>query len=234
MLHSYYQHIHGDQLQLAYQMRSNRSRDSTSYIEFCDTWSNNRAISLDECRVLWQGKGRGKASVRLTAHDLDRATGASAVTTYVGTIKLTFERGAWRYDGGDLHAVDRPAVEGQAASLAFDGMVSYRFNGSNLKLTIPAIRCDSPEGQTSGSLKISLWAANGTYSGGPQLNGYRLATKNLHQMRGGERWRDLNLDLKMSHPPSGSYWMVVTLEEFTQANYTIRCWVSFPNQQRFN
>lgn len=102
-LAEYYRLIDADRYREAYALRSQRSRNKTSYAEFEKTWSNNHAVRLESFELVAQKPDRVQARVRLVAEDE-----GSPLTPYVGLVKMASENGRWRYDGGDFTPVQGP------------------------------------------------------------------------------------------------------------------------------
>lgn len=89
----------------------------------------------------------------------------------------------------------------------------------------------------TGTLRATLWAVSGNYSGG-SLSGYVVArypinfTDGTSYLFNGQSANLLELRRSADTPPRGSYCMVVTLDEFTQAcgstdGYCIADWMEF-------
>lgn len=103
VLRRYYEMISQDDFEAAYRLRSRRSIRETSFEYFKKNWSNNIAITMEECLIL---KDNGqKANAKVTLMSNDRDSGGQATTLiYKGTVDLVYEEGYWRYDGGDFEA----------------------------------------------------------------------------------------------------------------------------------
>ncbi|MEW6277171.1 MAG: hypothetical protein AB1758_01010 [Candidatus Eremiobacterota bacterium] len=102
MLRHYYQLIEEDRFEEAHALRSRRSRGETGLEEFRRIWSNNHRVWIDRFSLQWRSGDRAEAYQRLASDDTNPATGRRATDAYVGTVKLRFEDGAWRYDGYDF------------------------------------------------------------------------------------------------------------------------------------
>ncbi len=103
-LAKYYEFINGDQFEEAYQLRSARSRQSTTYPEFTHIWSNNRAITMLDATATQVDDTHSDLKIHLRAEDFNRRTHKMETTVYDGTVKMVLEDDEWRYDGGDFKA----------------------------------------------------------------------------------------------------------------------------------
>ncbi|MBL8288524.1 MAG: hypothetical protein JNL85_11130 [Rubrivivax sp.] len=96
----------------------------------------------------------------------------------------------------------------------------------------------------SGSLRVTLWASTGSYTGGT-LSGHIVArsaltfTGGTNQLRNGQRSDVPATTLAATSPPRGSYCMVITLEEYgpsrcaSSDGYCIADWVQFASSAEF-
>lgn len=113
MLRHYYSLIDADQLEDAYKLRSQRSRSKTSLASFQKTWLNNNSIDLDAFVFVNRSGSAVTAKIRLIADDTNLKTGVACTTPYAGTVRLVFEDGSWRYDGGDFNEETRGSSNSQ-------------------------------------------------------------------------------------------------------------------------
>lgn len=104
----YYEFINADKFEGAYQLRSARSRQSTSYPEFTHIWSNNRAIMMLDATATQVDDTHADLKIHLRAEDFNRRSHKMETTVYDGTVKMVLEDEEWRYDGGDFKANQVP------------------------------------------------------------------------------------------------------------------------------
>ena len=103
-LHTYYGLISQKRNDEAFGMRSSRSQASTSRDEFLKVWGNNLGIRLDKAAILSSDAARAILGVRLISCDRPSPASLPKVTAFVGTVKLAYENGVWRYDGAEVYA----------------------------------------------------------------------------------------------------------------------------------
>ena len=200
---------------------------------FANQLLGNSAASIDDCnRALkqdpanaWTWQIRGEA--RSAAGDP-----AGAVLDLKRSLKLKADP--------EVEKVLEKVCQSQITNSAPDGCIikysgqsSYTIQGSQVKLALPALRCASPPGQTSGTLKACLWATQAPFSGG-SLTGYRLIEFQLGCLRGGTGWEGMQLASGTClAAPAGRYAMVLTFEELTSRGWVLQNWVNFPGQASF-
>lgn len=102
MVKLYYQLISERRYDEAYAMRS--SRTTSSRDEFIDAWKNNISINPEIVSVSSMNGSGNEALVvcRLHSVDYDNNKGVDESSTYRASIRLLFENGSWRYNGGDF------------------------------------------------------------------------------------------------------------------------------------
>lgn len=83
----------------------------------------------------------------------------------------------------------------------------------------------------SGSLRLRLWAVKSKFAGG-SLSGYILGTRSLGQLPAGYQHQNISGKVPYKKPPSGKYYSVLTLEEFTTAGWKIRDYISFAKSNK--
>jgi hypothetical protein len=84
----------------------------------------------------------------------------------------------------------------------------------------------------SGLLRMRLWATVNPYDGA-LLDGYLLANKPLGKLKSGFQIQNYSRNAPFHHPPEGSYYITLTLEEKSGRGWFIRDWVNFPGQSIF-
>jgi N-acetylneuraminic acid mutarotase len=124
--------------------------------------------------------------------------------------------------------------------------ISYNYSGDQASLTW-GVNFDNPSLSSSaytGSLVAYLWAVNFNYQGGPISNGYILATftpdfvgagaHSSNQIDNFYAFPNIQSTAPFTNPPSGSYCLVVTLEQFDSTQtYEIYDWATFSNVVTF-
>lgn len=112
----------------------------------------------------------------------------------------------------------------------FDGQVNYQISGDFRKVTLThtKISNDSNE-RTTGTIKVSLWAMDDPYEGGP-LKGYRLASYKLDGLKPGFWWKQNSRTLDATMPEWPDYYfMLMTVEEYHADGYRLTDWIDFEN-----
>ena len=118
--------------------------------------------------------------------------------------------------------------------------ISYNYSGGEASLTW-GVTFDNPSLASSshtGSLLAYLWAVNYDYQGGPISNGYILATftpdfvgagaYSSNQIYNTYTFPNIQSTSPFTSPPSGSYCLVVTLEQFDSTQtYEIYDWATY-------
>lgn len=99
------------------------------------------------------------------------------------------------------------------------GTNSWSISGSSFTLYIGRIA--NYGSGTSGSLRIRAWASRTRYTGGA-LNGYVLGSYSLGTLSGGYSFANFSRTVSYSRPPAGTYWTVLTVEEYTSSGWVIR------------
>jgi DNA uptake protein ComE-like DNA-binding protein len=102
------------------------------------------------------------------------------------------------------------------ASPRFDGAVGYGIEGDEVLISAQSVVNSRPEGNTSGSLSLELWASSEPYvSGAPR--GYRLAGAELGSIFGQYQLPDVERRVAFTAPPAGSWHVALLLREWTVA-----------------
>lgn len=109
-------------------------------------------------------------------------------------------------------------------SIDMSGAASWSAKKGKVNITVARI---ANLGSTkSGSLRLRLWAVKSKYAGG-NLSGYILGIRTLGQLPGGYQYTKVKGKVAYIKPPSGRYYSVLTLEEYTTAGWKIRDYTSF-------
>ncbi|RYD33020.1 MAG: hypothetical protein EOP87_11785 [Verrucomicrobiaceae bacterium] len=109
-------------------------------------------------------------------------------------------------------------------TLDMSGTASWTAKGSTVDIRIAKI--SNLGTAKSGSLRLRLWAVKSKYTGG-SISGYVLGQRSLDTLSGGYSYKNIKGKVTYKKPPSGKYYSVLTLEEYTKAGWKIRDYVSF-------
>jgi hypothetical protein len=102
------------------------------------------------------------------------------------------------------------------ANPALEGAVGYSVEGGQVLLRAEGVANPRPEGNTSGTLCLELWAFSEPYAGG-EPRGQRLAGTELGSVRGKYRLPDVERLTAFTPPPSGRWHLSLLLREWTLA-----------------
>ncbi len=119
-----------------------------------------------------------------------------------------------------------------ANDIVLDGTFGYSISGTRLTLDLGKIVNDR-DGGKSGSLRVQLWATASPYSGG-DIYGYILGTKNIGQLEGGYYFHSMSASTTYKRPPTGTYYVTLTLEEYTSAGFVIVDFLTFSGAKTFS
>jgi DNA uptake protein ComE-like DNA-binding protein len=98
----------------------------------------------------------------------------------------------------------------------FDGAVGYGIEGSEVLMSAQGVLNPRPEGNTSGSLSLELWASSEPYvSGVPR--GHRMAGAELGSVFGQYVLPDVARRTAFTAPPPGQWHVALLLREWTVA-----------------
>jgi DNA uptake protein ComE-like DNA-binding protein len=110
----------------------------------------------------------------------------------------------------------------QFANPALEGAVGYSVEGEQVVLRAEGVANPRPEGNSSGTLCLELWAFSEPYAGG-EPRGQRLAGTELGSVWGKYRLPDVERLTPFTPPPSGRWHVSLLLREWTLAHgYTTR------------
>lgn len=84
----------------------------------------------------------------------------------------------------------------------------------------------------SGLLRVRLWASNSYYAGGT-LTGYPIAERDMGQLAGGYFYDNLSFTTSYSPPPGGAYYLVLTVDEYSNGEWLIQDFYTFPKPKKF-
>ena len=118
------------------------------------------------------------------------------------------------------------ALPAGAQDLSLEGTVSYTISGTKVVLKADKV-VNHSDGGTSGTLRLRLWATSSPYSGG-SISGYVMGTSVLGVLEGGYQFPGVSMSVAFTGPPSGTYYITVTLEEYQASGaYTIVDYMNF-------
>ncbi len=114
---------------------------------------------------------------------------------------------------------------GGGGSLEIEGNGSWRISGTSIDISADKIS-NNRTGGTSGSLRLQIWATLSPYSGG-LLTGYSIGTRTLTTLQGGSYYSNVSGYVSYQAPPVGTYYTVMTLEEYGSGGYNIVDYLTF-------
>lgn len=118
----------------------------------------------------------------------------------------------------------------ESSSIALSGSCSWRVSGRSI--TLRAAQVVNRGNARSGRLRLRVWATRSRYSG-LSLSGYVLGTRNLNPLNPGYQYSNFSGWVNYSRPPRGTYYTVMTVEEYTSGGWRIRSYVNFSRTTRF-
>jgi hypothetical protein len=118
------------------------------------------------------------------------------------------------------------------SDVGFVGDVSWLSGNGRVQLTADQILNERESGR-SGVLRIRLWATSTPYNGEATLQGFPMATKRVGRVNAGFYLPDFSRVTFFRAPPSGTYWVTMTLEELVRGRWEIVDFVTFPDQSIF-
>ncbi len=113
-------------------------------------------------------------------------------------------------------------------TLVIDGAVGYTISGSRIEIRAEMLK-NRRSGGNSGTLMLKLWAVDSPYEGG-SLTGYVFGSKRFESLQGGWNYNNIKHTSEYYKPPSGTYYVVATLNEYEDGDWPIYDWVNFDNK----
>ena len=104
--------------------------------------------------------------------------------------------------------------------VGFVGDVSWLAGNGRVQLAADQILNERAGGR-SGVLRIRLWATTTPYDGESLLQGYPLATRRVGRVNGGFFIQNFSRYTFFRPPPSGNYFVTMTLEELVRGRWEI-------------
>lgn len=122
---------------------------------------------------------------------------------------------------------------GFTTPLEIQGSVSWSASGTSINIRANNIVHSFDSGYSlSGSLRLRVWAVRSPYSGG-SLRGYLMGTRQLRPLSQGTQYTSIFGNVTFTRPPRGSYYNLMTLEEYTSSGWFIVDYVNFSGTTRF-
>lgn len=119
--------------------------------------------------------------------------------------------------GGDVRRVHDHANYGRLQRIAnpmLEGAVGYSIEGEQVVLRAEGVANPRPQGNSSGTSSLELWAFAEPYTGGEPL-GERLAAAELGSVRGGHRLPQVERRAPFTPPRAGRWHLSLLLREWT-------------------
>lgn len=110
-----------------------------------------------------------------------------------------------------------PLAAASASTIKFQGTPGWNISSSRASISAYGVINNRPAGSISGTLRVVLWASANRYPAA----GYRVAQRNMGQLRGGFRWGYFQTSPVAARLPNVSRPMhfTVVLEEYTGAGW---------------
>ena len=140
---------------------------------------------------------------------------------------VNFE-GIVNFGGYGAGALNDLAPNGE---VTFAGDVSWLAGNRHVEIFAGQILNTRATGRT-GVLRIRLWATTTPYDGS-FLSGYPMATVRVGRVYAGFFLPDFDRRTFFRAPPTGEYFVTMTLEEFSGGGWNIRDYVNFPGTSVF-
>jgi hypothetical protein len=110
-------------------------------------------------------------------------------------------------------------------SVAIEGNTSWSLSNNILNLKVDKVIHDGSG--TTGSLRLHLWATESAYRGG-NIHGYILGTSQFQsQLRPGQYYYNVNVNVPFTAPPDGNYYTTLALEEYLGSDWYIMSYVTY-------
>ncbi len=114
---------------------------------------------------------------------------------------------------------------GTNGDVGFAGDVSWLAGNGRVK--IYAEQMLNQRDRRSGTLRIRLWATTTPYAGEAILQGYPMATRGVGRLYSGSSISLFSRSALFRPPPSGEYYVTMTLEEYVPGGWNIVDYVTF-------
>lgn len=121
---------------------------------------------------------------------------------------------------------------GSNNDVGFVGDVSWLAGNGRVEFFAEQILNERGGGR-SGILRLRLWATSTPYGGEGTLQGFPMATKRVGRLNGGFYFQNFSRRAFFRPPPSGEYYVTMTLEELVQGAWNIVDYVTFDGTSLF-
>jgi hypothetical protein len=132
---------------------------------------------------------------------------------------------------GVVYTLERWRIYNQPGNIDLGGSSSWNTSGYYVNIAVGQVVNNNASG-TSGSLRLRLWAIRSQYAGGT-ISGYVLGTRNLNPLQAGYEYTNVHGYVSYNPPPSGYYYTVITLEQYTASGWYISDYVAFNGTTHF-
>ena len=136
---------------------------------------------------------------------------------------------AWK--AADPRNTQTPPPANTTPSFDLSGTLTYQISGSSV--TIKAGRVTNNGNYTSGTLRLRLYALRSPYTGGTLSTYHTLGASTLGNLAAHSYWSNLAPRVAFNRPSTGSYYIMMSLEESTAAGWKIRDWACSSTTTRF-
>jgi hypothetical protein len=111
-----------------------------------------------------------------------------------------------------------PLVKNASTGLSFVGSVSASYSGSTVRLRADRV-VNSRSSGTSGTLRMVLWATTSVPIFGNTISAYTLGSYTLGTLSAGFEFQNIDQTVSFTPPPTGCYYLTMSLQEFDSGTY---------------
>lgn len=161
--------------------------------------------------------------------NINRTTDLLAIPPIGGEYFLTMTLEEW--GGTEYFIVDWVSFSTKLRTfpLEFEGFVRYEIrNESSIRLEVDKIVNPRTDSNTSGGMRIELWALNAPYVNETSLNnGFLMGRMTSSTLSGGWERSNIGATVPFTKPPVGDYYVVMVLRELMFSEYIVQDWRTF-------
>ncbi|MCG8528573.1 MAG: hypothetical protein MI748_19505 [Opitutales bacterium] len=117
-------------------------------------------------------------------------------------------------------------------NISMEGPYRWQTHPSEGKIEIDTGKITHNRNGHTGSLRIAVWATQNRYNGG-QINGYVLGYVQKESLQKGMMYPHIDAYVRYKAPPSGRYYVTMTLSEFDGNAYVIRDYFTYDDTFNF-
>ncbi len=225
--------------------------------------NTGKAVSGDVRLEVWAFtvpyKGQSVSGYKLGSYDLGQLAGKQVVKNIAVSVPYTapafynndayyttifqyeYKNNAWVVDSYYTFNSTVPLDSGYEGGLSmgatgskiqYVGQVSYSIFGGEVELAAAEIENANASYKITGTLKMQLWATATPYKSGT-INGYVLGEYQIGQLGNGTHYFNVDKTVPYSAPPSGTYYLTMTLDMYNKGVYKIYDHVNFSGTQNF-